>query len=129
MRPECSVSVSPLYLCPITVADAGLANDDDYIDLKKTAALGEPSVGVESITLGHRGTGALAARPLPSHKEPTQAEIDRRTLTHLPYEPWCPMSIACRRINDHHRLQRASNRNVPLLVGDCCFARNTGTLL
>ena len=93
--------MSPLLICPTIAIDDpdalpgnGVAADgDEAIDLKKAAVLGEPIVGVEAITLDHRGRGALPARPLPSPKEPTQAAIDRHNLTHLPYEPWCPGQV------------------------------------
>ena len=124
----CYVSVSPVLICPLAEAPASNAHvqeeEDLVVDLKKAAVLGEPIVGIEAITLDQRGPGALAARPLPSPKEPTQAAIDRHNLTHTPFEAWCPICIACRRCNDHHRLQKDSSRSIPLLVGDYCFVRN-----
>ena len=52
---------------------AGLA-EDDVVDLKGVAVLGDPVVGVEVVTLDERGPGALRVRPLPSPQEPTPAE-------------------------------------------------------
>ena len=119
------VSVSPLLLvCPIQddVASAEAApsviDRDDVVDLKKEAVLGEVSVGVEAVTLDQRGQGALKARILPSPREPTHAEIDRHNVLHLPFEVWCPICVACRRPNDHHRHLHDHSREVPLLVGD-----------
>ena len=60
--------------------------DEDVVhDLKGSAMLGEPIVGVEVVTYDEKqGQGAFAARPLPSPKGPRQAEIDRHNMTHLP---------------------------------------------
>ena len=106
---KCCSPVSPL-LCPILpaaeVADADpeqLGEQEVAIDLKKMAVLGEPIVGIEAVTLDEKGQGALPARALPSPKEPTPAERDRHNLTHLPFALWCPICIACRRPNSHHR--------------------------
>ena len=69
MSSRCNVSVSPVLICPLPQASdvlhAGPALDDDeVVDLKKAAILGEPTVGIEAVTLDHRGQGGLAARPL-----------------------------------------------------------------
>ena len=104
-----------------------MVDPDEVVDLKRAAVLGDPIVGVEAITYDDaHGKGALPARPLPSPREPSQAEIDRHNLTHLPFCSWCPICVACRRPNDHHRLVKDSPRQVPLLVGDYCFVRNMG---
>ena len=41
---------------------------DDVIDLKGTAVLGEPIVGIEVVTLDERGPGALQATQSPAPK-------------------------------------------------------------
>ena len=116
--------MSPLLSCPLNEASASplagptVMDEDGAIDLKKAAVLGDPIVGVEVVTLDHRGQGAIAARPLPAPKEPTQAAIDRHNLTHITFELWCPICVACRRPNSHHRLQLDASRQIPLLVGD-----------
>ena len=58
-------------------AGQSMVDNEGPIDLKKAAVLGDPIVGVEVITQDHRGQGAIAARPLPSPREPTQAAIGR----------------------------------------------------
>ena len=63
------------------------------------------------------------ARPLASPKEPTEAEIERHMLTHLPYCPWCKYCVAGRRPNSHHRRQR-NERTVPMLSLDYGFFRD-----
>ena len=116
--------MSPLLICPISEADASgsagqpVMDSDGPIDLKKAAVLGDPIVGIEVVTLDHRGQGGIAAVQLPSPKEPTQAAIDRHNLTHWPYEARCPICVASRRPNCHHRLQLDSSRDIPLLVGE-----------
>ena len=131
MSCRCAVSVSPL-LCHLFTDRAAQAPkatvvDHDLVeDLKKVAVLGEPIVGVESVTLDEHGQGGLAPRILPSPREPTQAEIDRHNVLHFPFASWCPVCVSCRRPNDHHRLQLDRSRELPLLVGDYCFIRNTG---
>ena len=124
--------MSPL-LCPIS-SDQEVedklshqdAADEQVIDMKANAVLGEPIVGVEAITFDGRGQGALAPRPLPAPKEPTAAARERHNLTHMPYAGWCPCCVACRGPNDHHRLALKYPREQPLLVGDYAFIRNTG---
>ena len=96
------------------------------IDLRKVAVLGEPIVGIESVSYDERGQGALPAKGPPSPKEPAQAARDRHNLTHLTFESWCPLCIACRRPNSHHKLLPDYSRTIPLLVGDCGFSGNSG---
>ena len=99
---------------------------DAVVDLKKAAVLGDLIVGVEAVALDKQGQGALAPRLLPSPKQPTQAEIDRHNVLHLPFASWCPICVSCRRPNDHHRQCQDKGREVPLLVGDYAFVRNMG---
>ena len=108
-----------------TKVEVGLAADD-VVDLKGTAVLGEPIVGIEVVTHDERGQGALAARPLPTPKQPTPAQIAQHNLTHLPYADWCWICVSCRRPNDHHRARLAQDRLQPLLVADYAFVRNKG---
>ena len=114
--------MSPLLLCPLattpSVDGEPLVDEDEVVDLKKAAVLGDLVVGTEAVTLNHRGQGALKARVLPSPKEPTQAAIDAHNITHMQFELWCPICVSCRRPNDHHRLSQDSSRQIPLLVGD-----------
>ena len=105
-------------------ADTKLSRDD-VTDLKGTAVWGEPFVGVEVVTLDERGEGALPARPLPSPKQPTPHQVALHNLTHLPYQPWCTICVACRKPNQHHRHSH-SERHIPLMVADYAFVRNKG---
>ena len=89
------------------------------MDVSKVAVLGEPVVGIEMVTLDERGPGARPFKILPSPKQPTQAQIDRHNICHVPYEDWCPIGVATRRPNNHHRCKDLDKeREVPLLVGD-----------
>ena len=98
---------------------------DNVVDLKGSAALGEPIVGVEVITLDERGQGALPARPLPAPKQPAPEQVALHNLTRLPFADWCTVCVACRRPNNHHRIQRGE-RHRPLFVADYAFVRNRG---
>ena len=119
--------ICPIIESGVTSDTSTQVVDHDFVgDLKKAAVLGEPIVGIESVTLDHRGQGARSARILPSPKELSPAEIARHNILHFPFEFWCPICIAARRPNDHHRLQHDHSRDVPLLVGDYCFVRNSG---
>ena len=96
-KANCSCkSVSPL-LCP-TVTDpnalerlqAAEAADVEVRNIRDSAVLSEPIVGVDKVVLDERGQGALSPRMLPAPKEPTPAARAKHNLTHMPYEAWCP---------------------------------------
>ena len=100
---------------------------DTVADLRGVAVLGDPIVGVEVVTLDHRGPGAIQATALPSPKEPTPAQREKHHLTHVPCDDGCPHCVARRRPNDQHRHRKLEDdRQQPLLVGDYAFIRNTG---
>ena len=104
-----------------------VVKEEGYVsDVKGVAVLGDPIIGAEVVTYDKNGPGARDARPLPSPKEPTPYQRALHDLTHAKYEPWCPYCVACRRPNDHHRVNDQEDRVQPLLVGDYAFVRNTG---
>ena len=110
------------------VAADGHAADfqDEVVDLPEVAVLGDKIVGVDVVTYDEHGPGVLPVKPLPSPQEPTPAERERHNVSgHIKYASWCPMCVACRRPNDHHRLQLHDDRTIPLLVGDGAFIRNS----
>ena len=126
------VPVRPL-LCPILPAADGAAaqgpeqvDEEEVVDTRKVAVLGEPIVGVDAVTFDERGQGALQAEGLPSPKEPTQAARDKHNPTHLPFELVCPICVACRRPYNHQRLLCDRTRALPLLIGAYGFIRNSG---
>ena len=65
------------------------------------------------------------AKPLPSPKAPTAAQVAAHNITHLPYRSWCPDCVAARRPNSQHRSSSSESQRVdPLLVADYCFVRD-----
>ena len=46
-------------------------------------------------------------------------------LTHLPYCSSCPIRVAARRPNTHHRVSSESDIVIPLLVDDDCFVKSS----
>ena len=122
-------SVSPTYCCPMVTRMGEPAEVDmveDEVDLKH-AMMKDPIVGMETITWEQgKGDGALAARPLSSPKEMSDAQRRVHDLTHLPYDPGCAICVSCRRPNDHHRMTNDSTRTIPLVVADYAFPKNFG---
>ena len=118
-------------VCPVSPQSAELAKDaadqhveeEEDVDLSK-AMLNDPIVGVEVVISDHRGPGARRARPLPTPKRMSPAQKEQHDLTHLPFEAWCPICIACRRPDGHYRVQALADRSVQPLAGDYCFVRN-----
>ena len=122
--------VSPLHFCcPVVVRD-GAVVEDDVVDEEvnpKHAMLSDPIVGMEKVTWEDgRGPGAIAARPLPSPKPMSDAQRRIHDLTHLPYDPGCPICVSCRRPNNHHRRVKNRDRSIPLVVGDYGFPKSSG---
>ena len=106
------------------------AVEEDRAD-PRMAKLDEPIVGIESTTWEEdKGSGAQSARPLPEPNAPSAAEWARHRLTHLPYCSWCPICTSTKRPNHHHRRLkshiRENIREIPCLVADYCYLRNTG---
>ena len=94
---------------------------------QRLAQLDEPIVGKSIRTWDDAsGAGARQAKPLPSPKAPTPAAWRQHRLTHLPYCCWCPVCVATKRPNNHHRLRQNINRLIPFLVADYAYARNQG---
>ena len=126
-----SPPVSPhhyYYCCPVVVREGELVKDDGAEEEvnPKHAMLSEPIVGMDKVTwVDGKGPGALAAKPLPSPKPMSDAQRRIHDLTHLPYEPGCPICVSCRRPNDHHRRVKDRERSIPLLVGDYGFPKNS----
>ena len=90
-----SSPVSPHYFCcPVVVRDGESVKDDGTEEEEvnpKHAMLSEP---MDRITWEDgRGPGALAAKPLPSPKPMSDAQRRMHDLTHLPYDPGCPMCV------------------------------------
>ena len=56
--------------------------------------------------------------------EPTPAEIEAHAATHIPYRSWCKWCLQGRRPNQRH-VRSTAQRDIPLLVGDYCFVRDS----
>ena len=103
----------------------GTQEEEEAVDLKD-ALFTDPIVGTEQILKDEHGPGALQPRPLPTPPTFTPAQWARHCLTHLPFHSGCPICVACRRPNTHHRQTREAERVIPLLVADYCYVRSTG---
>ena len=99
--------------------------EEEAVDLKD-ALFSDPIVGTEQVLQDEHGPGAIAARLLPSPPSFTPAQWARHCLTHLPFHPGCPICVACRRPNSHHRQTHECERVIPLLVADYCYVKSTG---
>ena len=62
---------------------------------------------------------------LPSPAQPTAIEIALHWLTHLPYRSWCRWCVSAKRRNAPHLRLPDHSREIPLLVADYCFVRNS----
>ena len=92
----------------------------------KDAMCHDPIVGVEQVVETEHGPGAREALALPSPPTVTPAQGAAHCLTNLPFHPGCPICVACRRPNTHHRQAHESERVIPLLVADYCYVKATG---
>ena len=122
--------VRPNFVCcPIGVTRddqaGGVGGDDGDAD-PKMALMEDPIVGIDRVVYDEStGPGALAARPLASPRSLSASKRAVHDLTHLPYDPGCEICVSTRRPNTHHRSVK-SEREIPLLVGDYCFPKQSG---
>ena len=56
---------------------------------------------------------------------PSQAEIEAHNVTHLPYRSWCRWCVMSKKPNTKHMRAQYAQRDVPLLVGDYAFIRDS----
>ena len=105
-----------------TEAVMGTGVDDEVVK-QDELLLGDKIVGAEHVTLDKDGPGARDAQPLSVPQTPTQAQIAKHNLTHLPYQAWCPFCVSCRRKNTSHRPAHEQERQIPLVVADYAFPR------
>ena len=64
-------------------------------------------------------------KTLPDVVGPSPQEIARHNLTHLPYRSWCRWCVMSRKPNPKHLRSHFAKRDIPLLVGDYAFVRNS----
>ena len=50
--------------------------------------------------------------------KPSQEEVDRHVVTHLPYRSWCPICVAARGKEDAHCKIKVRERGMPVIVMD-----------
>ena len=61
----------------------------------------------------------------PSPDTPTAEEVALHWLTHIPYRSWCRWCVSGKCRNAAHRQLPEHSREVPLLVADYCFLRDS----
>ena len=49
----------------------------------------------------------------------------KHDIAHLPYDPSCEICVQCRRANVPHQLSTSDSREIPLVVGDYGFIRDS----
>jgi hypothetical protein len=54
-------------------------------------------------------------------KLPSQEEVERHNLTHLPYRNWCPICIKAKGRDTDHRQDEGKDRSKPEYSWDYCF--------
>ena len=89
----------------------------------KHAVMDDPIVGHSGILLDENGPAARQATPLASPPTMTPLEKEIHDLTHLPFDPACPICMATRSPNLMHLPSHGHLRVVPLLVADYCFMK------
>ena len=91
----------------------------------KDVLLGDQIVGTEHVTLDKHGPGAIEVDPMNAPTEMTPSQWAKHIITHLPYHPGCSICRACKRANIPHVKSHESDREIPLLVGDYAFCRDS----
>ena len=98
---------------------------DGTID-PKDVLLGDPIVGNESVTLTEHGPGVIDPRIIPSPKSMSPSlRAKHWAAGHLPYDPGCEICVQCKRTNVPHIQSKQDSRDIPLLVGDYGFNRDS----
>ena len=60
-------------------------------------------------------------------RAPTEAEVDRRNVTHMPFRSWCPACVEGKaRDKHHHKAEAQGEKEVPEIVFDYCFLGSEG---
>ena len=106
----------------LSSSELSVPDDPEEVNLKD-ALLSDPIVGLEKTILDEHGPGAREPSPLPSPRSMTAAQKAIHDLTHLPYDPACPICLCTHGPNSGHYLSHEDLRVIPLLVADYCFMR------
>ena len=92
----------------------------------KDVLLEDRIVGTEHKTFDDKtGPGAIEVNPMATPPEMTPAQWAKHSITHLPYHPGCSICRACKRNNIPHVKSHEGDRDIPLLVGDYAFCRDS----
>ena len=86
--------------------------DQKRIELTKEAAM-------KAKTMNERIPSTSPLAELPSNQD----EIEKHTLTHLPFQPWCAACVMARGRQDQHRSDetRRGDREIPTVSMDFCY--------
>ena len=58
---------------------------------------------------------------------PTEAEVERHNVTHMPFRSWCPACVEGKaRDKHHHKAEAQGEKEVPEIVFDYCFLGSEG---
>ena len=68
---------------------------------------------------------AETAKILNAPVSPSAIEIETHNATRIPFRTWCKRCVSGRKPNPQHRRKSGENRDVPLLVGDYGFVRDS----
>ena len=115
-------------LCPISPLDASIPGACEAAEEEATmhdAVLDEKIVGKDNVTLDEHGPGAIQPKALSSPRRMLPSQEALHWLTHLPYDPACEICVQCKRPNSHHRGINSDKRQIPLLVGDYGFVKDS----
>ena len=108
--------------------DDGFADDrpEPAVPSRDVVDGGEFRVDDDDVAAGSDEPNLVQAPAgLPSPLQPTAAEIALHWLTHLPYRSWCRWCVSAKRRNCSHLRLPDHSREIPLLVADYCFIRDS----
>ena len=74
------------------------------------------------------GEEARPQKPMPRPDMPSQAEIDRHRIDHLPYRAWCPECVEGFGRERAHRAGTSEERSIPLVSRDYMYLSRRGVL-
>ena len=98
---------------------------EDGVPSRELADDGETRLDVDIEAAEDEPTIAQAPRGLASPSQPTPEEVALHWLTHLPYRSWCKWCVAGKRPNSQHSRLPPHSREIPLLVADYCYVRDS----
>jgi hypothetical protein len=103
----CSVCRNVDAVSPKEVSES---EDDDEVVVEGT--VGEKIRGEK---------GGESIRMIADPRRPTEKEVEKHNLTHLPYRNWCPVCVAAKGKDLDHRKDVREDRGLPEFSFDYCF--------